>query len=183
MLVNRLLFFSAFFSAQRFPGASKQSKIKDNRMRQTVTIRTFRLSDMDRILEIERASFGRDAYDRNLFAEFFHTCGGLFLVAVGEDRIWGYVIAGTGGQRPPERAELVSIAVDPAARGRGVASALMRNVFRRLRRRRVGRVTLVVRTTNRTARNVYEHYGFEKVRRIPNYYRNGQDGELMRKLL
>jgi ribosomal protein S18 acetylase RimI-like enzyme len=45
------------------------------------TVRLLRLADLDRILEIEHASFGKDAYDRNLFAHFFDNCGDLFLVA------------------------------------------------------------------------------------------------------
>ena len=44
-------------------------------------VRRVRQRDLDRILEIERASFGADAYDRNLFAEYTRKCGGLFLVA------------------------------------------------------------------------------------------------------
>ena len=46
-----------------------------------IEIRRFRLADLDRIMEIEHASFGKDAYERNLFAEFYHKCGDLFLVA------------------------------------------------------------------------------------------------------
>jgi ribosomal protein S18 acetylase RimI-like enzyme len=46
-----------------------------------LTVRPVRQADLDRILEIEVASFGPDAYDRNLFAEYARKCGGLFLVA------------------------------------------------------------------------------------------------------
>ena len=151
-------------------------------MSRPVTIRHFELRDMERIMEIERASFGSEAYDRNLFAEFFHRCTGLFLVAVERRRIWGYIVSSTGRQLS-ERAELVSVAVDPAARGRGVASSLMRNTLRRLRLRRVRRFTLVVRQSNTQAREVYEHYGFVKTRRLPHYYEDGEDGVLMRKML
>jgi ribosomal-protein-alanine N-acetyltransferase len=82
-----------------------------------------------------------------------------------------------------EQAELVSVAVDPAARGRGAASALMESTLRRLRRRGIARIVLMVRVTNDTARAFYERYGFEKVRRAPRYYEDGGDGWRMAKNL
>ena len=61
-------------------------------MKPALSIRLFRLSDLDRILEIEHASFRKDAYDRNLFAEFCHKCGDLFLVAVKARNVCGYMV-------------------------------------------------------------------------------------------
>jgi ribosomal-protein-alanine N-acetyltransferase len=143
------------------------------------TIRRLRLADLDRILEIERASFGDEAYDRNLFAEFFRRCRELFLVVERDRNILGYMIACIRG----EQAELVSVAVDPAARSRGAASALMQSALRRLRRRGIARIVLMVRVTNDQARAFYERYGFETVRRAPRYYEDGEDGWRMAKNL
>ena len=142
-------------------------------------IRVMRQRDLDGILRVERASFGRDAYDRKLFAEYSHTCGSLFLVAQSGDRICGYSLTHARG----DRAELVSIAVDPPTRGKGVASALLESTLRRLRRRKVARVSLMVRTTNTAARQFYEKYEFTKVRVVRGYYEDGSDGYLMRKTL
>ena len=55
-------------------------------------VRRVRPRDLDRILEIEAASFGADAYDRNLFAEYTRKCGELFLVALRGTKVFGYVI-------------------------------------------------------------------------------------------
>ena len=142
-----------------------------------IHIRRLRASDLDRIQQIEHASFGKGAYDRNLFAEYFHKCGGLFLVALKGRRICGYSITciRAGGSS----AEVVSIAVDPSARQIGAASALMASMIRRLRRRDVPRVTLMVRETNRAARRFYEKWGFTKVRKVPRYYEDGRDGIMM----
>jgi [ribosomal protein S18]-alanine N-acetyltransferase len=141
------------------------------------TVRKVRAGDLGRILEIERASFGADAYDRNLFAEFFRTSPELFLVAARGRRVCGYIVACVRGAR----AELVSVAVDPAARGRGAASALIASTLRRLRRRPVARVALVVKVTNLPAIALYRRFGFEMVRRAPRYYEDGVDGWLMAK--
>ncbi len=143
------------------------------------SVRRLRRSELDRILEIEKASFGKDAYDRNLFAEFFHTCGELFLIVERRNAIWGYMLTCIRG----DRSELISVAVDPAVRGQGFASALMDSTLRRLRRRRIASLRLMVRVTNRAARAFYEKYGFEKVRVVRGYYEDGTDGLLMAKRL
>ena len=91
----------------------------DNRF----AVRRVRLRDLGRILEIEAASFGADAYDRNLFAEYTRKCGGLFLVAEWGNKVCAYSITVLSPGGAGKRAELVSVAVDPAFRGKGAAHA------------------------------------------------------------
>ena len=140
-----------------------------------IAVRRVRRVDLDRIVEIENASFGADAYDRNLFAEFLDTGGDLFLAAEESGKLLGYLVA----SRKARRAEVVSVAVDPASRGRQVASTLMESALRRLRRRGVARLVLMVKVTNHEAWAFYEKYAFQKVRRVRRYYEDGADGWLM----
>jgi ribosomal-protein-alanine N-acetyltransferase len=121
---------------------------------------------------IESASFGRDAYDRNLFAEYFHNLRTMFLVVERGGRVCGYAIACIGG----DRAELISIAIDPRFRRKGAASALMDSLLRRARRRGASRISLIVKATNRAARTFYASYGFLRMRRVRRYYEDGSDG-------
>lgn len=152
-------------------------------MTKAFSIRLLRLSDLDRLMQIEHASFGKDAYDRNLFADFYHNCGDLFLVAVKRRRVCGYMVTCTGGKTASNRAELVSVAVDPALREKGIASALMDSTLRRLRRRDVVRFHLTVKVTNEAAIRFYERYGFAKSRVVRRYYEDGADGWRMTKVL
>jgi GNAT superfamily N-acetyltransferase len=76
-------------------------------------------------------------------------------------------------------AELVSIAVEPLARGQGVASQLLENTFQRLRLRGVRRVALTVRVGNRRAEALYRRFGFRRERIVPEYYEDGKDGVRM----
>jgi ribosomal-protein-alanine acetyltransferase len=150
-------------------------------MKPAFSIRLFRLSDLDGILKIEHASFRKDAYDRNLFANLHHKCGEMFLVAVKGRKVCGYMVTCLCGAADSGRAELVSIAVDPGQRGKGIASALMASTFRRLRRRDVVRFHLMVKVTNRVAIRFYEGYGFRKTRVVRRYYEDGRDGWRMEK--
>ena len=137
-------------------------------------VRRLGVSDLDRIQEIEQASFGKDAYDRNLFAEYLHKCGGLFLGALASRRICGYMITCIRSNRPS--AEVISLAIDPKSRGKGAASLLMQSTIGRLRRRGILRLSLMVKVTNREAIGFYEKWGFKKLRRVKRYYEDGKDG-------
>src|ERR1700678_2081184 len=128
------------------------------------TIRRFQSADMDRVLEIERASFGKDAYDRKLFAEYQRKCGKLFLLAERERTIDGYSIACMCVRKGNLAASLESIAVAPRARGKGAASSLLKSTVRRLKLQGVGRITLMVRRSNSIALRLYERHGFAAVR-------------------
>jgi len=152
-------------------------------MKSPYYIRPFRMTDLDAVLAVEDASFGADAYDRNLFAELSSRCGSLFLVAGAESTVRAYMITATAVRRARLSAELVSVAVGPKCRRQGIASALMRSTLRRLRRRRVQRFTLAVRVSNRQAQAFYARFGFEKLRRLRRYYRDGEDALILRRLL
>ncbi|HTP34036.1 MAG TPA: ribosomal protein S18-alanine N-acetyltransferase [Candidatus Acidoferrales bacterium] len=136
-------------------------------------------ADLDEIELVERAAFGRDAYDRKLFAAFTHKCGDLFLVAKKGSRVVAYSITSIR----LNRGELVSIAVRPEHRRMGVAAALLESTLRRLRRRKVTRLVLMVKVNNPRAISFYEKYGFRQYRRVPGYYEDGADGLGFVKLL
>jgi ribosomal-protein-alanine N-acetyltransferase len=176
ILVKRLNALAMLFSRHGFPGLSKYAKIKDNRMDNRFQVRPVRLRDLDRILEIEAASFGADAYDRNLFAEYTRKCGDLFLVSYWGSKVCAYSIAVLSPRGTENRAELVSVAVDPEFLGKGAASALMDSTLRRLRRRGVTRLGLMVNVMNFRALGFYKKYGFRKLRRVAHYYEDGADG-------
>ena len=141
-----------------------------------VEIRRFHPRDLDRILEIEQASFGPDAWDRDLFGEYFRRCPDLFLVARRARRIGGYIITCAG----TKDSELVSIAVDPGNRLRGLGRAMLDETLSQLRSRRVSTWWLMVATDNQPAIHFYENYGFVRMRRSKRYYGAGRDAWRMK---
>lgn len=75
-----------------------------------------------------------------------------------------------------DEAELLLLAVRPAARRRGVAKALLRSVFAEARARGVASAHLEVRAGN-DAVALYRLAGFEKIGERRDYYR-GRNGKL-----
>lgn len=151
-------------------------------MKQRFAIRPARPADLDRILEIESASFGREAYDRKLFAYYLKRCGSLFLVAR-RGPVCGYMITCLRGEAPASRAELVSVAIHPERRQTGAASALLEATLRRLQRRGATRLHLVVRVSNKSAQAFYKKYRFRPLRVLRQYYEDGGDGIAMSRLV
>jgi [ribosomal protein S18]-alanine N-acetyltransferase len=148
-------------------------------MKSPLEIRSFEAFEMERILEIENASFGAEAYDRKLFAKYYRSPGVLFLVAEEGGEIWGYLLASVRGRK----AELVSVAVHPAARGKGIASALLRRALRKFPAGGLDRFNLMVRLDNLAAQSLYAKFGFTRIRRVREYYEDGSDGLLMTRQL
>jgi ribosomal-protein-alanine N-acetyltransferase len=142
----------------------------------SLRVRRFRLADLDRLMEIERASFPKVAYPRDLFLELYEDCGSLFFVALLGGTITGYSVTCT---RLP-RAELVSIAVDPLHRRMGVARKLLAHTLARLRSAGAATFSLMVRARNRKAIALYRGLGFRRTARVAGYYENREDGVRMR---
>ena len=142
-----------------------------------IELRQFKPADLNQILEIERVSFGRDGWDGDLFLEYFRRCPDLFLVVRGGRRIAGYIITCTKAKD----AELVSIAVRPRDRLRGLGRALLDETVARLRTsQRITTWWLMVATTNEPAIRFYENYGFRRKGRTKGYYGAGRDAWRMK---
>lgn len=127
-------------------------------------------------MEIERAVFPEDTYDREMFLDLHTKCGELFFVARWGSEIAGYAtscVERGGG-------EIVSIAVDPRLRRHGIGRALMRQTLRAFTAAGVETVSLAVREGNAAAIAFYDSFGFERVRRLPDYYHDGEAAVRMR---
>lgn len=96
----------------------------------------------------------------------------LLAIEAGAKRASGFALA----RRTVDEAELLLIAVLPAARGRGIGHALLDRTAREARGRGAERLVLEVRSTN-PALALYAAAGFEQIGRRINYYR-GATGAL-----
>jgi len=122
-------------------------------------IRIFTPADMDRILEIEAQAFPKSPYSRRMFMNLYRSNPTTFLVYE-EGEILGYLVYTPEGY-------IISIAVDPRHRRKGIGTQLVREVFRNA----TGEFMWVeVRESNAGAQVFYEKLGFRKKGVIPRYY-------------
>ncbi len=83
----------------------------------------------------------------------------LFLVAEAGERVVGVIMGAWDGRR----GWLHHLAVDPSYRRRGIATALVREVEKGLRRKECLKVNLLVFTRNDAARALYRSLGYSEM--------------------
>ena len=136
------------------------------------TIRRVERADLLSVVRIERACFSDpwpyDAFERLLDEP-------AFLVAERDGAVVGYVIADVTPNHGRDIGHVKDLAVHPETRGEGIGRALLRSALARLRGVGAAVVRLEVREGNAVARSLYADEGFEPIRRVSNYYRDGED--------
>jgi len=142
------------------------------------TIRPAVATDLPHLVELEAAGFADPWSAALLSAELAHP-GSMVLVAAGNDGRppRGYVCFRLGGGE----AELLRVAVEPPARGRGIARRLIAAGLERLRAAGVVSCHLEVRPGNASALAVYRALGFRHAGRRHAYYRDGTDALVLRR--
>ena len=134
-------------------------------------VRPARTADLDAVVDLEQTCLGGDAWSRGLveqgLAAAIPTVA--YLAAEVGGALVGHAVVSAAG----EDAELQRIAVAPAYRRTGVASALLAEAERRAGEDGATRLLLEVREDNTTAAAFYLSRGFEEVGRRRGYYRDG----------
>jgi ribosomal-protein-alanine N-acetyltransferase len=152
----------------------------------TPSVRRAVRADLIEIHRIEQASFPQP-WPFSALESYLGEPG--FLVAeTGNDdgdppAVAGYVIADTVPNHGTPLGHIKDLAVRPAHRREGVASALLRRAIEVIDQTGAGSVKLEVRADNGGARQLYRRFGFEHRKTIPNYYSNGEDALVMVRLL
>jgi len=138
-----------------------------------VDLRRFRLSDLGRVMEIERSSFDVDAYSEDQFQELYNKDPGGFRVAEIANFVVGYIAATVLG----EVGEIDSMAVHPDYRRLRIGRRLMEFALSYLGVQYPGLklYRLQVRTNNLGAIRLYEQLGFRTTDTLKGYYRDHAD--------
>ncbi len=82
-----------------------------------------------------------------------------------------------------ERLHIVNIAVHPDYRRKGIGKRLIEFAIQLAKREGKKEIYLEVRVSNIAAQMLYKQAGFEVYRKKPNYYDDGEDGLVMKKVI
>jgi len=146
-------------------------------MSSSIIIRRFEPMDFGEVLEIEKSSFNES--NPFLFMRIYENFPEGFLVAEMNGRVVGYLIfieTCTGGR-------ILSFAVHPSFRNRGIGSLLLAEALELMKRFGFKTAVLEVRKSNLKAQSLYRKFRFEPVGEIPKYYKDGEDAILMERVL
>lgn len=152
-----------------------------------VTTRLFEIRDLDEVVRINRQTLPEN-YSHSFFLSLHHSFPEAFLVAEADGKIVGYVMCRIeefpGGNGFKKVGHVVSIAVSPGYRRKGIATSLMQRAMEAMREVYGARECyLEVRTTNKPAISLYSKLGLRVVNRIKGYYLDGEDAFIMSKSL
>lgn len=145
----------------------------------TVSVRPATPDDLDAVVALEEENLGIDAWSENLVREGLASALPTvhYLVAEADGAVVGHAVTSLAG----DIAELQRIAVTPAARRTGVATALLAaSVGLALADGEADRMLLEVRADNVGALAFYADQGFVEVDRRPKYYRDGATAVVLR---
>ena len=133
-------------------------------------------SHVAQIAELERICFN-DPWSVNSIASELGNKLSMWLVALEDDKVIGYV----GSQTVLGETDMMNIATHPDYRGKGIATALIKELIAELTMCGSRSLMLEVRTSNDTAIRLYQNLGFCEVGRRKNYYRNPKEDALILK--
>ena len=138
-------------------------------------------ADLPRVLEIERASFPSPWSEASIAGELDSSDPRRMpLVAQWEQAIVGFALVWVVA----DELHLVSLAVDPAHRRRGIGQGLLDAVQASPEGQRARLLTLEVRASNAAALALYRRNGFMDIALRPHYYpETGEDAVVMLKPL
>ncbi len=133
-----------------------------------ITVRGARADDLPAIATIQEQSPEAAQWDPASYLD--HNC----LVACLDWRIVGFLVT---RQVAPDEREILTLAVDPGDRQKGIARTLLKHALENTK----GAWFLEVRASNLAAIRLYKSAGFEAAgRRSEYYYEPAEDGIVMR---
>ncbi len=127
------------------------------------------------VAELEKICFGTEAWSEKSVASELVNKLSLWLVAIDEGTVAGYV----GSQTVMGETDMMNVAVHPEYRRRGIAEALIIALMDALKEKESHVLTLEVRASNEPAISLYGKLGFAEAGRRKNYYRNPKEDALI----
>lgn len=158
-------------------------------MQQTYTLRKFAPKDLERVTYINHVCLPEN-YGDYFFMDLYNRFPETFIVAEENGEVIGYIMCriesglsnfSLGGFI--KKGHVVSIAVMPEHRKKGIGEALVTKAMEGMRLYNAKQAFLEVRVTNMPAINLYKKLGFEVTRKIHGYYSDGEDAYVMTKEL
>jgi len=145
-----------------------------------ISIKSMKISDLPRILEIERQSFS-DSWTYSMFySEITKNRYANYFVLERENEIIGYF----GIWHKVNSFHITNIAISKKFRRMGYGGKILRFLEEMAISHKIKKISLEVRKSNYIAQNMYKKYGYEIIKILRNYYQKDKaDALFMEKQL
>jgi len=154
-------------------------------LQETYKLRKFTLNDLQSVVHINRVCLPEN-YTDYFFIDLYQRFPETFLVAEENGEVVGYIMcrvelgfSNFGFSGLVKKGHIVSVAVLPQRRRKGMGQALVKEAMEGMRLYNARQCFLEVRVTNTEATNLYKKLGFQVTRTIQGYYADGEDAYVM----
>ena len=154
-------------------------------MQDMFRMRKFTMNDLGSVTHINQVCLPEN-YTDFFFVELYRKFSETFIVAEENGEIVGYImcrvevgLSNLGLSGLSKKGHVVSVAVMPEHRRKGVGGALVAKAMEGMRAYGAKQVYLEVRVTNEEAINLYKKLGLGVTRTIHGYYADGEDAYVM----
>jgi len=150
-----------------------------------VQLRSYRKQDLAGMHQLDQVCFPQEiAYSKAELQHFLNHPRCFCWIAEQPDRkLAGFVITERARRNGAWAGHIVTLDVDPSARGRGLGTLLMQTVENQMKQEGAGVMSLEVAENNATALQFYRGLGFVSRGRIAKYYGGRVDAEIMEKAM
>ena len=141
----------------------------------------FKIYDMnkdnvDGVYEVETLSF-TDTWSKKAFVDELKNNLGYYKVIVDEESL--VVVAFGGLWKVLDEAHITNIAVHPEYRGKKLGNMIVEALIEKAREIDIAEMTLEVRASNETAKNLYAKYGFKIAGIRKEYYQDNKEDAII----
>ena len=142
-------------------------------------IDTVILKDLDEIYNLERRSFKKDSFSKDLILNLIIK-NTYFLKLINDEisnNIIGFIII---IQDREDRVNLINLLIRKNNQNKGCGTYLLNYVMKKVKEMHIIKtIVLNVNSKNRAAINLYQKFNFRIVQKIENYYRQKESAYLM----
>lgn len=137
---------------------------------------------LDRLYEIEKKCFGKEAFTKQQIAYLLTEYNSTGFIAKLNDEIVGFVIGKIHRGKISATGRVLTIDVSPNHRRKGIGLRLLQEIERIFKSQGVRVCLLEAREDNIAALNLYRKFGYGEVGKLEDYYGNAH-GVRLRKTL
>ena len=154
-------------------------------LQKTFKLRKFVQNDLRSVVHINSVCLPEN-YTDYFFIDLYQRFPETFIVAEENGEVIGYImcrvelgLSNFGFSGVIKKGHIVSVAVLPQYRRKGIGQALITEAMEGMRLHNAKQCFLEVRTTNTPAVDLYKKLGFQVTRTIHGYYADGEDAYVM----
>jgi ribosomal-protein-alanine N-acetyltransferase len=158
-------------------------------LQEIYNLRKFNVNDLQSVMQINRSCLPEN-YTDFFFIDLYRRFPEAFIVAEENGQVVGYTmcrievgLSGLGLSGLVKKGHVVSVAVMPQHRRRGIGEALVTKAMEAMKLYNAKQCYLEVRISNDEAIGLYKKLGFEVTRTNQGYYADGEGAHVMTRKL